>query len=976
MIDEKGQFYLVDFGLSDITKTLSQARDLEIFAKEFAAPEKLNKLIPKGFAYQSDIYSIAKVVDWFYAEKQDEIEESLTLELQKLLAENPVDRPGWDSVTKLFERFVKETEQGKIYIEFKNGFNLQVFEALTTSTPRFDISTNEARNPDFIFVNVLANDFVCEGAFWIKSQKKLVLSAIKSIRDFEPNVQDIKRRESVALPVKYNFTINITSDNIDITTILVKWFRQKQTKFRLKEAAKTELSFYEELLKQEKEVIKNKSLRLQYSNFNVKGHDIEFRIKENEKCSTTGFVMSHVDEGNAVLSEGFEYTVSASGDKKQNKNTVEFAGKPFEFKDGWFRIKDCDRLNRDIIPHSGYLFENTAKKEEEKNRQLDAIRKVNKNEVQNPDLIYYLFKPDALKSEMIDYESEQIESFQKDTHGVPFEYSYNQRKAIVNALKRTPLSVIQGPPGTGKTTVITEIVFQLLKQKPEARILITSQTNNAVDQVLENLINNKIPVLRLSGITPPRNPLIRKHTINNKLEGWKAQVLQAAQNSYNKEKQKFFSGLTQGGSESLIKLIVESTDWPTLKQEIEKRTSHFHSLKALANLPADKKEAILLIGKTLEVELNSFMELTELHKDWISTVNALDEKSAINQKLIDSVRVIGATCNHTASKNYNKFNFEFDYVIMDESGKATPAEALVPIVMGNNLVFVGDHRQLRPMLTTTREVESWLRERCKKEADELENWDDYFNRPSLFERIITSVEFDYKSQLTECRRSSSQQVILTSACFYEPEGDEAIEPVERESDQEHNLPLAINSSVIFIDTGSEYKNEFDDKSSKNKVSARIIPQVLLALNKYNRVKDYSIGVITGYTAQLHLLKRTIDKMLYESKPENITRWKKTEEKLTISVVDRFQGLERDIVIVDLVKSGPGLKLGFLEVPNRVNVALSRQKKLLIIVGDYHSIVNAVTSPRLKGEKAALQKYLEKIKPEWRIHHSEINQLFV
>jgi superfamily I DNA and/or RNA helicase len=92
----------------------------------------------------------------------------------------------------------------------------------------------------------------------------------------------------------------------------------------------------------------------------------------------------------------------------------------------------------------------------------------------------------------------------------------------------------------------------------------------------------------------------------------------------------------------------------------------------------------------------------------------LDEKSAINQKLIDSIRVIGATCNHIAAKKYAKYNFEFDYVIMDESGKATTAEALVPIITGKNLIYVGDHRQLRPMLTSTREVESWFVKNLRK----------------------------------------------------------------------------------------------------------------------------------------------------------------------------------------------------------------------------------------------------------------------
>jgi superfamily I DNA/RNA helicase len=106
-------------------------------------------------------------------------------------------------------------------------------------------------------------------------------------------------------------------------------------------------------------------------------------------------------------------------------------------------------------------------------------------------------------------------------------------------LQNSPLSVIQGPPGTGKTTVITEIVFQILAHKPEAKILITSQTNNAVDQVLENLLKNEIPILRLSGITKPRIQSIRKHTLDRKLEGWKQQVRETAEKNFKKKKQSF-----------------------------------------------------------------------------------------------------------------------------------------------------------------------------------------------------------------------------------------------------------------------------------------------------------------------------------------------------------------------------------------------------------------------------------------------------
>ena len=310
-----------------------------------------------------------------------------------------------------------------------------------------------------------------------------------------------------------------------------------------------------------------------------------------------------------------------------------------------------------------------------------------------------------------------------------------------------------------------------------------------------------------------------------------------------------------------------------------------------------------------------------------------------------------------------------------ESGKATTAEALVPIITGKNLIFVGDHRQLRPMLTKTREVESWLRDKFKKEADELENWDDYFNRASLFEQIITKVDSGYKSQLTECRRSSEDQVRLTSRWFYELVGDEPIAPVKRPTSSEHNLPLAIKSSIFFIDIGSVHPNKIDErKSSLNEISAKLIPEILEHLDKYEKVKDYSFGVITGYTAQSRLLKKNIDKKRFQGKLSSISKRNGQDEKLTISVIDRFQGLERDIVLVDLVKSGAGLNLGFLEVPNRINVGLSRQKRLLIIVGDYYGIINAKTK-RSGGKKAALQHYLESIKPDWIVKAESLMELF-
>lgn len=978
LIDKKGQFYLIDFGLADITKTLSQTRELEIFARSFAAPEKLNKLNNIGFPFQSDIYSLGKVIEWFFDERQIQLPEKEVKFLQDLLAENPANRPNWIQVSESLKSFATSSDPQVVRISFRSEYLPEVLSLLNSTNPIFDISSSKPKNREIdFFIDIVLGNFICKGVLWVKSESKLVFNSI-SILDGE---SERKRKDGKKLPFKYKYLTEQTWINADLTPHFQKWFEQKQKQDSLREnrkAIREELGFYRELLEKEKEVIAKNSIRLQYSNFEIKGDEIFFNIKQNDKTSSIGFILKHIEDGNDVNSEGFEYVISANSDRKQNKEIVEFAGKPYEFltKDLILKIKDCERIKKDNIPKSGFLFENTNKKEEEKNRQLDAIRKVEKNEVQNPNLTYFLFKPNELPSVYHNYDSE-LQAIQKDLNGNPFVYSYNQKRAIENALHRSPLSVIQGPPGTGKTTVITEIVFQILAQKPEAKILITSQTNNAVDQVLENLLKNEIPILRLSGITKPRIQSVRKHTLDRKLEGWKQQVIETAVKNFKKEEVKFHDSLIGETPFALAicEIIFNQTDWNKARQHIENIVSRDPNLTQLHSLPNNKEIAIEKIEQVLEFNLSNFIKLQDLHRDWIVTINSLDEKGAINQKLIDSIRVIGATCNHIAAKKYSKFNFEFDYVIMDESGKATTAEALVPIITGKNLIYVGDHRQLRPMLTSNREVEIWLREKFKKEAGELENWEDYFNRPSLFEHVITNIDDDYKTQLTECRRSSAEQVLLTSKCFYEPEGDEKIEHVTRETVKEHNLPLAIESSIFFIDIGSHYKNEKDNNSSSlNKESAAIIPEILELLDKYDKVKEYTFGVITGYTAQFRELKKNIYKKRYQGKINSVSKWNKTDDKLTVSVLDRFQGLERDIVIVDLVKSGAGLNLGFLEVPNRINVALSRQKKLLIIVGDYHGIINAKTR-RLNGEKSALQNYLELLKKDWVVKAEQIKELF-
>jgi superfamily I DNA and/or RNA helicase len=985
LVDKNNQFFLIDFQLAEITRTFSQEKTMEIFAKEFAAPEKFGRLSSVGgFPYQADIYSFGRIIDWIFHTRHEEIPEEQSKQLLRLLAEKPADRPiSWQEVIDFLKKYPVFSETKSIQIDC--GRHRDVGDVISSLpdgvNPIFDISSQKPDKPYFsFFVDIVINNRILNCS-WIESERKLMISKIE--QSPSDNFLDQKNREGRKLPFKVRFVEN--RDGIDVTSYFQKWFEQKQTRNSLKQQGKAirgELKFYRELLEEELKVINRNALHLQYSEFEIKGNTIIFHIKEREKNNTRDFILKHIEGGNAINSDGIEYIVSANADRKQNKELVIFAGTPYEYekykdKEGnsvdLFMIKDYEHLKINDIPKAGYIFENTMQKEEEKKRQLESITKAERNEVQNLRLLYFLFQPSELPVAPSNYEPLK-HIYQKDKQGNAFCYSYNQNKAIRNALNKKPFSIIQGPPGTGKTTVITEIVFQILAEKPESKILITSQTNNAVDQVLENLLKNDIPILRLSGITPPKIKEIQAHTLNKKLDNWKVQVKENTEKNF-KELTDSFCSKMKPLTKHLVEKSIKEPDWIKRKGIIEQIAAKSPDMKRLHNLPNDESEATVFLDEVLEIDYSKLQDLSQLHHDWLAVISSLDEESAINKKLIDSIRVIGATCNHIAAKKYSKWSFEFDYVIMDEASKATIAESLVPIVTGNNLVLVGDHRQLRPMLTATWEVEKWLRDKHKQDAEKLDGWDDYFNRPSLFEQVITQIDYDYKSQLTECRRLPAEQVKLTSKYFYESEGDEAIEPVERDVSAEHNLPLNIDSPVLFIDTGSKYKNKRDDKrSSFNENSAKIIVKILGYLNHYEIVKNYSLGVIACYKAQFHDLKKMIDRLKGRGQLDLVGKWQKIEEKLTVSVVDRFQGLERDIIILDLVKSGVGLDLGFMEIPNRINVALSRNRRLLIIVGDYRGIINAKTR-RPNGEKAALQQYLEAIKPEWIVPAENIKGLF-
>jgi superfamily I DNA and/or RNA helicase len=327
---------------------------------------------------------------------------------------------------------------------------------------------------------------------------------------------------------------------------------------------------------------------------------------------------------------------------------------------------------------------------------------------------------------------------------------------------------------------------------------------------------------------------------------------------------------------------------------------------------------------------------------------------------LKSINVIGATCIHIASMKYGRVDFKFDYVIMDESSKASPAEALVPINMGRNIILIGDHKQLPPVVTREEAVKQKVRVQLEDNGLDI---DKEFGE-SLFEKIILTIEMDpQKAQLYRMLdiqyRMPRQVGTLISKYFYEGKlrnPDPTIVP-RFDGSKSHGLELVKKTNMVFLSTSKD-ENPYDngDKFARaNKCNLRKIKEALEWLNnaypanlqrknEKGEPAPFTIGIIAGYRGQVSLLQKEIALTRYRN---FITQDENGNEVplIRINTVDKFQGAEEDIIIYDVVKSSHGNDtIGFLSDYRRINVALSRVKKLLIIVGDSEYLLKRASLP--------------------------------
>lgn len=321
----------------------------------------------------------------------------------------------------------------------------------------------------------------------------------------------------------------------------------------------------------------------------------------------------------------------------------------------------------------------------------------------------------------------------------------------------------------------------------------------------------------------------------------------------------------------------------------------------------DRSKEAFLDGITNQQELDRWIKIKNIQRDWIERSV---EKDCLDYQMIRSATVIAGTCIGFLANSFVK-DMEFDYVIIDEAAKATTPELLVSIIKAKKIILVGDQNQLP----------AYADEKISPVIAKLTKNPEY----RMFDILFDALPDSHKQVLSTQYRMIENIGNLISTVFYKGTIDTGC----KEQDKLHGLSRYEGNSIIWFDTSRNKKRaqkKTRGNSFMNEEEKRIILDTLKDLKATNELDNLDMGIITGYSGQKEILRNAVKAMGYDKIAQ-----------IDINVLDAFQGRENDIIIYSTVRTRDSI--GFQKEKERVNVAFSRAKKLLIICGDLDFFYN-------------------------------------
>ena len=310
-------------------------------------------------------------------------------------------------------------------------------------------------------------------------------------------------------------------------------------------------------------------------------------------------------------------------------------------------------------------------------------------------------------------------------------------------------------------------------------------------------------------------------------------------------------------------------------------------------------------------------------RNWKQKI-AQQQNYAFESMILDSVDLVGATCIGIQSKKKFK-NIDFDVTIIDEAGQIQVHDALVPISLSPKVIMLGDHKQIPPM------ADQDLVAACNDN-----NTDPSFLSKSLFEDMYNRAPDGCKIMLDTQYRMPGDIADTISEWFYD--GKYLSPPFKYQiKTKDLMLPSLSDRAYLLIDTSGvpgRHEHAIPGGGCDNRLEAAIIKSLIsIRLNERKQIAaedltpvDDEIGVISAYKAQVKIIRQELTGML----PDNTIR-------TMAASLDSFQGQERDLIIYSFTKSSDKpanmRRIGFLNELRRLNVAMSRCKKTLVMIGD-------------------------------------------
>lgn len=278
---------------------------------------------------------------------------------------------------------------------------------------------------------------------------------------------------------------------------------------------------------------------------------------------------------------------------------------------------------------------------------------------------------------------------------------------------------------------------------------------------------------------------------------------------------------------------------------------------------------------------------------------------------LEPYNLVAGTCNRLAIDSRLRFKV-FDWLILDEANKVRANEALALMPLAKRWVMIGDLNQLPPVMeeaASTFKIEQPLDEIVRD--DSFYGW--IWDKVPAGSRIMLPRQYRMREPIGR----------VVSDLFYEGK------LIHEAPHPRMPLPWPFDRELVWVDTGAQDEYRDAQRSVANEFEVALCKDITSIIRR--RVRKSKLAVIAMYASQVNRLVSALKGIV---PPDDIES------------VDAFEGRESDAVILSLVRSNDRAAIGFLNDPNRVNVAISRAKKLLVIVGDSKTVIGG--APELFG----------------------------